>query len=548
MVAALKLVPQWTKKVTFEAGGREPLGLNKLSDFLKNQLLSGIVTNNNRARYYSYFCWALWHMDREDPAKGFRNFVTKWRRREAVLALATLSNNPLTSPIGVEMAAPKLARGKERGEVDCDFLVLGSSDLGAFKRYFRGSLYELGLTQRTADGVYHVTPEGEGLALTLHHALEKTPYVRKQLFKEPVIPLTDLEKSSQFLTLDAVREPPAARERKVLTEAFFKFRGKKVTKRDELRRRTLALILHVLSEYERHGALALVGHADDHIVFPAYYYDVLWISKGRVASYRCPEPLLSVHSLWKQFCQHQYFTRAAEHLLQCVLEAIGAEVSGLSLDEVVGRILGQNFYESLRELSGVRCKVPRDLFQALGIEGVPDKAMSSRLRKQHTLLAPSSEFSLSVVPERRSPPKMAARALTTLSVLYGKWRGARDDQGFSRVSAQAGPGFWLGSVIPLFDNWVRVGATWPQVMRTLVDVVLSQHYRVMRERRKPDSIWVHLDGDRVIKEHDYQATPRTTRHLNAVNILLDLLLIEADADQRLRVTKQGQRVLKEVLA
>src|SRR5947209_2724581 len=209
MSIARRLIPQWTKKVAFEAGGRDPLGLSRVSDLIKSQLLPGIVSNNNRARYYSYFCWAFWHIEQEETAQRYKDFEAKYRKREAVLALATLSNNPRASMlIGVDEAKLTLIRGKERKEVDCDFRVLPSNPLGAFGQYFRGSLYELGLYTRTEDGIYHAAPgEGEALAKTVHAVAQRTPYVKNKLFGEARLSLSDLTKSQQYLTLDAIREP-----------------------------------------------------------------------------------------------------------------------------------------------------------------------------------------------------------------------------------------------------------------------------------------------------------------------------------------------------
>lgn len=548
MSGVLKLIPRWTQRVTFEAGGRDPLGLDKWSDLLKGQLLSGIVTNNHRARYYSFFCWAIWHIDVEEPAKRYRDFIEKWRRREAALALATLAHNARTSPIGIEMTAPALAKGRVKGEVDTDFLVLKSNILGVFGQHYRGSLYELGLIHRTEDGLYHVTPAGESLARTLHTTLEKTPYVKQRLYEAPTLALKDLEKSQSALTLDAVREKSAPREREELVEAFFKLRGKKVTERDTWRRHTLALILHVASEYERYGAPAELGQVDNHIVYPVYYYDVLWLRERKVVPYKCPELLRPALWLWKQFCLQHYFTQAMENLLHCLLWTVSADTSGLPVDDAIDRLIGEGFHKTLREIAGARYKTPRDLFRSFGIVGVPDERLSARLRKEVGLLAAHSEFNLDRWEQRPTPLALAARAFATLALLYGKWRGAVGGPAFNSVARQAGAGFWLGSIFSHFDRWVSADVEWREVMRSLhVELVLNQHYRVLRERRKPDSVWVRLSEGRIVKEHDYQATYRTTRHPVAVNILLDLLLLRSDAGGSLGITKAGRRVLQEVL-
>jgi hypothetical protein len=535
--------------VAFESGGRDPLGLSRLSDFLKAQLLTGIVTNNNRARYYSYFCWSLWHIEAEETAKKYKDFVDRFRRREAVLALATLANNPKAQLlIGIEATAPKLAKGRERKEVDCDFQILPSNRLGAFGQYFRGSLYELGLSQRSEDGVYHVAPgEGEKLAQTFHALAAKTPYVRKRLFAESRLPLGDLTKSQQYLALDSIKEPFAAAEREQLIEAFFKFESRNPSQYDLSRRHTLALILHVVSEYERNGFRP--RHPDNHIMYPAYYYDVLWLTDRKVAPYKCPDVLKSVHSIWKQYCLHQFFTQAMEDLLHSVLGAVGSESTGLRPEELAGKLVGREFLSTLKILAGRTCKRPRDLFNAIGVTAVPDETLSSKLRKEIGYLHDQSEVNLGSGFDERTPQTSAAIAFVTLAVLYGKWRGAKSDAGFSHVSRQAGAAYWVRIIFPYFDSWVQKDVSWEDVMRSVVEMfVLSQHYQIMRERRKPESVWVHINEGRITKEQDYLPTLRTSRHFNAVSIMRDLLLLKADEGDGLSVTPKGRQVLKKALS
>src|ERR1700739_3902455 len=55
-------IPKWTSYVVTELGGRDPLGLSRLSFMITDYLVSGIITTTSRARYYSFYPWALWHI------------------------------------------------------------------------------------------------------------------------------------------------------------------------------------------------------------------------------------------------------------------------------------------------------------------------------------------------------------------------------------------------------------------------------------------------------------------------------------------------------
>lgn len=52
-------IPKWTKHVVTEGGGRDPLGLSRVSFLVTDYLLNGIITTTSRARYYSFYPWVL---------------------------------------------------------------------------------------------------------------------------------------------------------------------------------------------------------------------------------------------------------------------------------------------------------------------------------------------------------------------------------------------------------------------------------------------------------------------------------------------------------
>src|SRR5918993_3155838 len=111
----LKLIlPRWTKRVATE-GGRDPLGLSRVAFMITDYLLSGIVTTTDRARYYSFYIWALWHIANEEQPDNFQEFVNAFRRREAAMALATLAADESASPVGVDATRNYFASGIATG-------------------------------------------------------------------------------------------------------------------------------------------------------------------------------------------------------------------------------------------------------------------------------------------------------------------------------------------------------------------------------------------------------------------------------------------------
>jgi hypothetical protein len=203
-------------------GGRDPLGLSRVAQTITDYLLTGIITQTDRARYYSFYCWALWHIHMEEVPKRFQDLVDGFRRREAAIALATVLNNESTSPVGVTAVRVMINEGRPVGRFNSDFRVLPSNQLGGYGQYYSGSIYQLGLTHRFEDGMDRVTEgSAETLANTFHDSVKNTPYIKKRLFLEKTVASEELESSKKFLTIDALSESFCIKEREILRTLFF---------------------------------------------------------------------------------------------------------------------------------------------------------------------------------------------------------------------------------------------------------------------------------------------------------------------------------------
>ena len=71
--------PRWTKRAVFEGSGRDPLGLSRVTDNFTDLLLPSIITTTNRARYYSFYAWAL-RESHESLGNDDALLLTAWGR------------------------------------------------------------------------------------------------------------------------------------------------------------------------------------------------------------------------------------------------------------------------------------------------------------------------------------------------------------------------------------------------------------------------------------------------------------------------------------
>lgn len=547
------MIPRWTKRVATE-GGRDPLGLSRVAFMITEYLLTGIVTTTDRARYYSFYTWVLWHITKEEQPEQFQDFVNAFRRREATMALATLTADDSASPVGVDATRKYFATGIGTGTFDCNFQVLPSNRLGGYGQYYAGSLYKLRLLEGTEAGIDCVTPgTADELAQSFQRAIDNTPFIRKRLFLETEISRNDLMKSSEALSLDALDESFTSDERNRLIQIFFGLNEESKGKSDaRVRRQTLTLLLHIISEFEQTGDLAVAERSnhgfrtDEYLLYPTYY-GCLWPKEKKVSRYIPPEPLNLCSNHWRQLCLHQFFCQAIEDLLCAVLEGAGSEDEGLPTSGIATLLIKEEFLSFLASATRKKCNSPRSFLTALGIEGLPSEEFSQDYQRR---LSPNQRLSeaQTLYLKATSAAEQAARGVLMLGVLYGKWRGITKDVAFRYVAHKANTELWLGQVLPLMDGWLKPNVTWNIALEPLLEqFVVNQHDRVFYEKGNLRSVWLKRSGGRIFKEQDYEPVWRNSRIFNCVSIMTDLKLLRVDDQKAVSITAAGTRLMNKLL-
>jgi hypothetical protein len=521
---------------------------------ITDYLLSGIVTTTSRARYYSFYTWALWNIADEEPPVDFQEFVNALRRREAALALATLIENDSARVVGIDEARKYLATGKQTGVFDCDFQVLPSNRMGNYGQNYSGSLYKLRLLETDEAGFDRVTTgTAEELARLFHKSIVTTPYIRKRLFLKQEVLKGDLIKSSESLSLDALAKSFTSDERELLTEIFFGLSDKGTIRADtKMRRQTLTLLLHTISEFEKTGDHVIAQsrnhgfYMDEYVLYPMYF-GCLWLSEKLIHPYSPPEPLRLCSNFWRQLCLHDFFCQAVEDLLCAVLEAAGSADQGIPLERSSESLISKDFLSFLSSVTRKSCDRPRSFLKALGIRSIPTELFSTDYQKRFTPIHPLSEPRI-VRLNATSPAEQIARAVLMVGVLYGKWRGITSDLAMRYVSQRANFELWTGQLLPMMDAWLEPGATWTAVLEPLLrKFVISQHERVFYQKGNLRSVWLKRTDGRIFKEQDYEPVWRNSRLFNCISIMADLKLLKIYESNSVSITAAGTRLMKKVL-
>lgn len=124
-------LPRWTKRAVLEGSGRDPLGLSRVSDNFTELLLPSIITTTNRARYCSFYPWALRgsHESLGDE-EGTTNLIDEFGKREAAIAFKLGKKTERSTRCETRGSAGYSVRTKMKG---CE----GSVAVSAAARCFR---------------------------------------------------------------------------------------------------------------------------------------------------------------------------------------------------------------------------------------------------------------------------------------------------------------------------------------------------------------------------------------------------------------------------
>lgn len=548
--STVDVLPRWITRATTELTGRDPLGLSRVAQLLADGLLPGIITQTDRARYYSLYCWAIWHVDREEQPDSWQAFEDGFQRREAAIALATLIADPSSSPVGKRAVRSQLAKAEPNGEVRTDFRVLPSSRLGGFSQDYGGCLHLLGLTHRTEDGVDRTSEGmGERLAEAAQVVIGATSYVKGKLYSEKKFGLAALKASSRLLSIDAIALPECAEERKALSDVFFGFGDPERWALARDRRASLARILFIHKAYADVGVPVMEKTFDDQVLYAPTYFDRLVNEHGRCFTFDLPDGLRSNTLLWRQYCLHQFVTSGVEGLLDGLLRLLANHPAGLTLDEALSGLTESEFSKYLRKITGAPCTTPFAFLSALKVHRLPGAAERRQARALYGLQQRLNELWLGEQDAAR-PAQIVARACVLLGLLYGKWRGIDDDAAHRFVVEKAGPEYGAHNVLGFLDPWLGERATWVDALRPLLINIVEQHDRVMYGKGRLESCWIVFRDGRLVKEQEYEPYFRSPRHVQSGQILIDLQLLKRLPGKRPKIglTSQGETMLKRLLA
>jgi len=343
------LDPVWIKPASITKKTQDPLGLDRVSNRLTSDMVTGITVLTTRARYYSFYVWVIKNVNETENITKFDQFKNAFFDRGRAYTLACIAHdesglNPKgdhSNILGSQKGGPKWRDSGTKLKM-YGFRHLGNR-LGGYGYYYQASIRNLGLTKQ--EQIRDVlTPLGRKLAEAFEKAISQTRYYKK-FIGENVIPKSVLSKygSRCCLCLSCKSGTP---DRKILRDIIFGLNPEAQGDRyHQNRQNTLATILYDIYILSRQPELL-----DGQTFLDIAYFRQFFTER---AARNCVFPLQLKGTLerWKMFRSHDYFSYACESLFHTFLETLDIHrTTGLSFSEFIDIV---DNVELIKELSSI---------------------------------------------------------------------------------------------------------------------------------------------------------------------------------------------------
>ena len=323
---ALSMEPMWTREVKLYHRRLDPLGLSRVSQWSTDQLLPGITSVTDVARNYSFYCWAIGNLLKENKVTQRSQFASHITKREAAYVIASIFHEEdkpsKMSPHGYDIAIDFMRKAKEN-KYQVAFDVSDSNSEGFYGLYYGTPMTRLGLTIRSRL-FDDLTPLGRRLASFYEENVKTTDYFKNHTQDEDLKKQVLVEYGNSACICHLVK--PSS-ERDLLREVIFSknFRSPLLEKS---RKETIGSVLFMVRQCSK---LSIDFSAE--IFRDAVYFGQ--VTDGETVFDLNLKGFEEITSRWRLFQLHEYLTYALESLLHALISQLKRKEEGLSLDDFI---------------------------------------------------------------------------------------------------------------------------------------------------------------------------------------------------------------------
>lgn len=552
---------RWNKELP-AASSQDPLGLNlRVSARLGAELLHCITSITPRARYFSFFPWAIQdYKNTEENKSGDRGVVEGVLVREKAMVLGAVFHHGGHPCEGGALGGSDKAVAVANKEPQASYDLLSWSHLasprGQLSAAYIASLVNLGLFEVAHDAVNEeVDPEtntlrkdqenvdvttlserGKRLAEAFSLSIEQTDYATDQLSVKSIVNRNVLTDFGAAAGLCEIGKPTAA-DRQVLREVFFSCDRTGTESAHHRRRMTLLLLLDCARICESIG----IGLDEEK------FADLVFYRGNSSLLHRPIDPvdnaLKDIAQRWRIFYFHANFSLALQAALVSLVRSLRNEDGGIERSRLIAIHDGGTISRRVADLLG--CNLHGDFFdisaretiKAIGL-GIDDDLHDAEdgisIGKIGGKNVEEQLSSLLLDENETNGPGgigLATILLYVATLRYSKDVDARYDDWYRNHVADSASDLCL----PEFRDWLNAGdGSWlDRSNRAILEIswwkyLVIQHQKMSYDRGfGGSSALFNLDGTTVIGTGlDYMnPRPLNARLPSAFQILVDLGLL-----------------------
>lgn len=332
----MPIVPQWTERITnTDVVGEDHLGVETAAINYQGELLPGIITVTEHARYYSFYCWILWRFiqDERHNRKLANLHGPYFKRLELAHTIACYAHHQggpeLTGVIGSRRSGVIWREG-DPIDLDRNTDRYFQNKLGGLGQYYLTPMRIMGLIgeQPSSRDVYQLTKRGLELAKSFESAIEGTRF-------HNALKAGDVQTLSYEHALDFGKQAclcsealAGSNERALLREMLFRIQdGAEAAWQHRERRLSLALLLDMVRQSGNHSFREVLRH----VLYLGHY------APGN--PYFPTRALQKTYAQWQHVQARQLYTSALQIMWHIFLDFLqsndGRFLNGIALDDFI---------------------------------------------------------------------------------------------------------------------------------------------------------------------------------------------------------------------
>lgn len=558
-------------------GVQDPLGLAlRGSARLASRLLYCVTSITPRARYFSFIPWCIFdYRQREKGQPHALSLRDGIILREQLLTLACVAHHDGGQCAGGALVGSDAAKKWfAKGEKAAPFKTLSKfAKVPALAAYFN-SIVNLGLFSMEGDRADSDEEDSEqdfsfddielsSLGLDLAKRYDRKAgrlIATKQIaLKDRCCQIDDLAEFGKHGGLCELSDEAAA-DRELLRDIFFaKVESKGESHR--VRRQSLLLTLDLCRQFSSENWFLTESHFAS-----AIYFGELANDDERL-EIAIPRQLKDIATRWRMFYFHHFMSVAIEAMFAWIVTRLDrCGLAGATVESMIAQLNEPAIRKTLSELFAVDLKqpfaelTPSSLLAGASVKGGRlDSSVSESVDHVVTSLTPFSEQTLEVLlrsNEHLYSSTGLAIPMILLSVTlarYSQWESTNYDKWLANTVNDP----YLDLVPPLVTTGLsrRFKDWWNCPFKDLTAFVISRYVIQQHQAMSYEKTWtgerclLQVDGQKVVSTGQFEKIGLgNPRFRSAVQILIDLGLIEVDESGVSRLTSEGESFLKTEMA